>query len=153
MKGLELKIPPPVVAVLIGAAMWFASRSGPALDVPVLVRAVAFAAIGFLGGATALAGELEFKRAKTTINPFRPENATALVTSGIYRHTRNPMYAGLALVLLGCAAFLCTAWAMAGPVVFVLYVGRFQIEPEEKILSAKFGAAYSEYASRVRRWV
>lgn len=153
MSSLELKIPPPLVALLVGAAMWFGSRLGPALDVPLVVRAIAFVAIGLLGGASALAGNLEFKRAKTTINPLRPQNATALVTSGIYRYTRNPMYVGLTLVLLGWAAFLCSAWAIAGPVVFLLYINRFQIEPEEKILAAKFGAPYSEYVSRVRRWL
>ena len=153
MNGLELKIPPPVVALPVGAAMWFGSRLQPAFDVPVLVRTVAFVAIGLIGGATALAGDLEFKRAKTTINPLRPQNTTALVTSGIYRYTRNPMYVGLALVVLGWAVFLCSAWAIVGVLVFVLYISRFQIEPEEKILAAKFGAAYSEYAARVRRWL
>ena len=153
MSALELKVPPPIVALLIGGAMWLGSRGGPMFDVPLLVRAVAFTALGLLGGATALAGDLEFKRAKTTINPFRPQKATALVTSGIYRHTRNPMYVGLTLVVLGWAVFLCAAWAIAGPVAFVLYISRFQIEPEERILSAKFGTSYSEYVSRVRRWL
>ena len=153
MSALELKIPPPAVALLIGAAMWFASRLGPALDAPLLVRTVAFIAIGLVGGATAVAGNIEFKRAKTTINPFKPQNATALVTSGVYRYTRNPMYLGLTFLSLGWAAFLCSAWALAGPVLFVVYISRFQIEPEEKILAAKFGAEYSEYLSRVRRWL
>jgi protein-S-isoprenylcysteine O-methyltransferase Ste14 len=63
------------------------------------------------------------------------------------------MYVGLALVLLGWAAFLCSPWAFLGPVIFVLYISRFQIAPEERVLSAKFGAAYTEYAARVRRWL
>ena len=153
MSALELKIPPPVVALLIGAAMWFAARRGVVLDVPLVVRTVAFIVLALAGGATAIAGNLEFRRAKTTVNPFKPQNATALVTSGVYLFTRNPMYLGLTLLILGWAAFLCSAWALAGPVVFVLYIRRFQIEPEEKILSAKFGAAYAEYVSRVRRWL
>ena len=153
MSALELKIPPPVVALLIGAAMWFAAHRGVVLDVPLVVRTVAFIVLALAGGATAIAGNLEFRRAKTTVNPFKPQNATALVTSGVYLFTRNPMYLGLTLLILGWAAFLCSAWALAGPVVFVLYIRRFQIEPEEKILSAKFGAAYAEYVSRVRRWL
>ena len=153
MRALELKIPPPIVALLIGVAMWFASHSGPSIELPLLERAIAFLVIALVGGGTALAGDLEFKRAKTTINPLKPQNTSALVTSGIYRFTRNPMYVGLALVVLGWAAFLCSAWALAGPVAFVLYIGRFQIAPEERILVAKFGAAYSDYASRVRRWL
>jgi len=133
--------------------MWFAAQQRVSLEVPLVVRIIAFVIIALTGGATALAGDLEFKRARTTINPFRPENSTALVTSGIYRFTRNPMYVGLTLVLLGWAAFLCSAWALVGPVIFVLYIGRFQIAPEERVLSAKFGAAYTEYSARVRRWL
>jgi protein-S-isoprenylcysteine O-methyltransferase Ste14 len=153
MNALELKIPPPAVALLVGVAMWFASRLGPTFDASLTVRTAAFIAFGIAGGATAVAGNLEFRRARTTVNPLKPQNATALVTSGVYRFTRNPMYLGLALLLLGWTAFLCAALALAGPVVFVLYTRRFQIEPEEKILSAKFGSAYSEYVSRVRRWL
>jgi len=73
--------------------------------------------------------------------------------AGIYRFTRNPMYVGLALVLLGWAALLSSPWALLGPLVFVLYINRFQIAPEERVLSAKFGAAYTEYIARVRRWL
>ena len=153
MRALELKVPPPVVALLVSAAMWFAAQQRVSLDVPLVVRIVAFVVIALAGGAAALAGDREFKRARTTINPFKPENSTALVTSGIFRFTRNPMYVGLTLVLLGWAAFLCSAWALLGPVVFVVYINRFQISPEERVLSAKFGAAYTEYTARVRRWL
>ena len=153
MRALELKIPPPIVAVLIGGAMWFAARTGPAIGLSLFARTFVFVAIALAGGALALAGDMEFKRARTTVNPFKPQNTSTLVTSGVYRFTRNPMYVGLALVVLGWAAFLCSAWALAGPVAFVLYISRFQIAPEERILSARFGAAYSDYLSRVRRWL
>jgi len=153
MRVLELKIPPPGVALLIGAAMWFGSEFGPSLQLPFAVRVSAFAAVALAGGMVALAGDLEFKRAKTTINPFKPQNASTLVTTGVYRHTRNPMYVGLSLVVLGWAAFLCSAVALVGPVAFVLYISRFQIAPEERVLSSKFGAAYEEYTARVRRWL
>ena len=153
MRALELKIPPPVVALLIGAGMWFVAGQAASLQLPVVVRVVAFVVIALVGGSIALAGDLEFRRARTTINPFKPENSTALVTSGIYRFTRNPMYLGLTLGLLGWAAFLCSAWTLLGPVVFILFIGRFQIAPEERVLSDKFGAAYANYTARVRRWL
>ena len=153
MHLLELKIPPPVVAVLVGTGMWFASPYPVPPEFPFLLRLVAFIVIALAGGGIALAGDLAFKRASTTINPFRPQNTTALVTTGVYRRTRNPMYVGLTLVLLGWAAFLVSAWALLGPVVFVLYITRFQIAPEERVLSAKFGAEYAAYRSRVRRWL
>jgi len=150
---LELKVPPPAVAVLVGVAMWFASRVGPSLELPLLPRSISFAVIALAGGAAALAGNLAFRRVRTTPNPFKPQNASSLVTSGIYRFTRNPMYLGLLLVLLGWATFLCSAFALLGLVAFVAYIARFQIVPEERVLLAKFGAAYSEYVAHVRRWL
>lgn len=153
MSALELKVPPPVVALLIGTAMWFGAGSGPSIPLPLAVRVTAFAIIGLLGGAVALAGDLEFKRAKTTINPLKPQNTSSLVTSGVYRFTRNPMYLGLTLILIGWVAFLCAAWPVVGPIAFVLYITRLQIAPEERVLSGKFGATYAEYAARVRRWL
>jgi protein-S-isoprenylcysteine O-methyltransferase Ste14 len=153
MRALELKIPPPVVALLIAIAMWAASRTGPVIELPLLVRAIAAIAIAVIGGGISLAGDLSFKRAKTTINPMKPEKASSLVTSGIYRFTRNPMYLGLSLVVVAWAAFLSSLWALAGPVAFVLYIGRFQITPEERVLATKFGTAYSDYKARVRRWL
>ncbi len=153
MQALELKIPPPLVALLIGIAMWFVSRVGPWLELPHVARIVAFVALALVGGAIAGTGNREFWRAKTTANPFKPQSASALVTSGVFRFTRNPMYLGVTIVLLGWAAYLCSAWALAGPVAFVLYINRFQIAPEERILSTLFGAAYSDYRSKVRRWV
>lgn len=153
MHMLELRIPPPVVALLVGTAMWFASPHPVPPEFPFLLRLAAFIAIALAGGGIALAGDLAFRRASTTINPFRPQNTTALVTTGVFRWTRNPMYLGLTMVLLGWAAFLVSAWALLGPVVFVLYITRFQVAPEERILSAKFGEEYAAYRSRVRRWL
>ena len=153
MSALELKIPPPAVALLVGAAMWAVSHVGPSLDLPLKLRAAAFIVIALAGATTAFAGQVQFRRAKTTINPFKPQNTSALVTSGVYRLTRNPMCVGLALVVLGWAVFLWSLWALAGPILFVLYISRFQIKPEEQLLSAKFGASYTEYQSRVRRWL
>lgn len=153
MRWLELKVPPPAVALLVGAAMWFAADFGPSLRPAMAIRIAVGVVIALCGGGVALAGEREFKRAGTTVNPFRPQNAASLVTSGVYRFTRNPMYVGLLLVVLGWAAFLGSAPALLGPVAFVLYIGRFQIAPEERALAASFGAAYAAYTSRVRRWL
>jgi len=153
MRALELKIPPPVVTVLIGGAMWFVARQSASPQLSLMVRLAASVAIALVGGTIALAAELEYRRARTTINPFKPERTTALITSGMYRFTRNPIYVGLTLILLGWAAFLCSAWALLGPVAFVLYIDRLQIAPEERALAAKFGAAYTEYTARVRRWL
>ena len=153
MRFLELRIPPPAVALVVGVAMWFGARFGPSLELSRSVRVAAFIAIAIAGAAIAVAGNREFRRMGTTVNPMRPENAALLVTSGIFRFTRNPMYLGLALILFGWAAFLCSAAALAGPFIFMFYIDRFQIRPEEEVLRAKFGHAYAAYTARARRWL
>ena len=153
MRTLELKVPPPLVALLTAAAMWGISLATPAVDVPARIRVVAAIVLALAGVVTAISGVAAFRRAKTTVNPLKPETSSALVTSGIYRLTRNPMYVGLALVLLGWVVFLSSLWALPGLVVFVLYMNRFQIVPEERVLSGMFGAAYSAYQGKVRRWL
>ena len=153
MQSLELKIPPPAVAALVAIAMWGLSAITPVLEVPWQYRVAAAFAIALAGGAFSMAGIVSFRRARTTVNPMKPESASSLVCSGIYRITRNPMYVGLLLVLVALATFLAAPWALLGPVAFVFYIGRFQIAPEEKALSEIFGAEYSAYMAKVRRWL
>lgn len=153
MQALELKIPPPAVTVLIAGAMWGGSLVAPLLAVPTLIRVAAAVAIALAGGGFSLAGIISFRHARTTVNPMKPETTSLLVCSGIYRLTRNPMYLGLFFVLVAWAVFLSSAWALLGPLAFVLYINRFQIEPEERVLSAMFGLDYAAYKSRVRRWL
>ena len=117
------------------------------------MRVAAAIAIALVGGAFSIAGALAFRRAKTTVNPLRPERASALVTTGVYRITRNPMYVGLLLGLLAWAAGLSSPVSLAGPVAFIMFINRFQIEPEEKALLVKFGPEYETYKSTVRRWL
>ena len=153
LQTLELKIPPPAVAVFVAIVMWGVSWTTPTLNVPGPVRtyvAVAFAAIGV---AFSVSGFIAFRRAKTTINPTTPDSATSLVVSGVYTITRNPMYVGLVFVLVAWAAFLSSGWALAGPLAFAAYIRRFQIAPEERALAAIFGPKYSDYKAKVRRWL
>lgn len=153
MQALELKIPPPAVAVLIAGAMWGISLVAPLFEVPAFVRIGAAVTIALVGCVFSLAGVISFRRARTTVNPMKPETTSSLVCSGIYRVTRNPMYLGLFFVLVAWAVFLSSAWALLGPLAFVLYMNRFQISPEERVLSAMFGAGYSAYKAKVRRWL
>ncbi len=150
---LEAKVPPPAVAAAIAVAMWGTSQLAPLLQVPGALRLGAAAAIVSVGIGFSAAGVLAFRRARTTVNPRKPEKATSLVSSGVYRITRNPMYVGLGCVLVAWAVFLSSAWALLGPVAFVLYIGRFQIAPEERALAKVFGSKYADYQARVRRWL
>lgn len=154
MPGLELKIPPPLVGAAVAGAMVAAAVLLPpvlALS-PGLRLGVALALAG-VGAGFDLAGLLAFRKAKTTVNPLTPQRSSAVVTHGVYGLTRNPMYLGLALILLGLAVYLASPWALLGPVVFVAYITRFQVLPEERALEARFGAGYSAYCKRVRRWL
>jgi protein-S-isoprenylcysteine O-methyltransferase Ste14 len=153
MRALELKVPPPVVALVIAGAMWGVSRITPVLEVPTIARVAAATTIALIGAGFDLAALLAFWRARTTINPMKPQATSSVVCTGVYRVTRNPMYVGLLLLLVAWATYLSSAWAMVGPVAFVLYMNRFQIAPEERVLSALFGKDYSDYQSRVRRWL
>jgi len=150
--ALELKVPPLALVFLFGAVMWLASAySAFALSLP--WRAT-FALIVFIVGfAIVLAGVVAFRRAKTTVNPLTPEATTAMVISGIYRFTRNPMYLGFLLVLAGWAMYLSNLLALALLPLFVWYMNRFQIVPEERVLSAKFPDAFTVYKRSVRRWL
>jgi protein-S-isoprenylcysteine O-methyltransferase Ste14 len=150
---LELKVPPPLVALILGAAMWALSEVIPVLGTRGLLTHVAAGAIALAGGAFSLAGILSFRRAQTTVNPLKPENASSLVTGGVYRFTRNPMYVGLLFVLVAWAVFLVNPWTLLGPVLFVAYMNRFQIKPEERALVTLFGEQYAAYAAKVRRWL
>lgn len=153
MKTLELKIPPPAVALLVAIAMWLAAIASTSLAFILPTRLAIALAVAALGVAISTAGTVSFWRAKTTVNPTRPEAASSLVATGIYRLTRNPMYLGLLLVLAGWAIYLSNAVAFAGPLLFLLYINRFQIVPEERALAARFGMSFEDYRRRTRRWI
>lgn len=150
---LELRIPPVAVVLLAAALMWLLATAVAGLRAPLPGRlgiAIALASAGF---GVALAGVTAFRRAHTTVNPMTPDASSSVVTTGIYRHTRNPMYLGMLLVLLAWCVALGNAAALAGPVAFILYMDRFQIAPEERALQAKFGDPYAAYLRQVRRWL
>lgn len=153
MRWLELKVPPVLLFAVLAAAMYGLTRALPVWAVTLPWRvgaAVTFAATGI---AIALAGVAEFRRSQTTVHPQHPERTSVVVTGGVYRWTRNPMYLGLLLALLGWAIFLANPAAVAGLVAFVAWMNRFQIVPEERLLSEKFGPAYASYLVSVRRWL
>ncbi len=153
MKALELKIPPPIVALLVGLAMLKIAKVSLSLDVPLFIRKVIAGVLLLIGAGIALPGFVALIRARTTFNSMKPKATSSLVTSGIYRFTRNPMYLSVLFILIAWAIFLSSAWTLVGPVAFVLYINRFQIKPEEGALAAMFGTVYSEYKERVRRWL
>ena len=150
--SLENRVPPPLIMLGIGAAMGTSLGTSPAA-LPFPLRAGITAFFFLAAGVFGFPAFSAFRRAKTTINPVEIDQASSLVTGGIYRLTRNPMYVGLALLLCAWAAWLARPIAAFGPLVFVFYITRFQILPEERVLLSKFGKAYEAYRKSVRRWL
>ena len=150
---LETRVPPPVVTLVLAIAMWAATRLVPGTSATAVVRTVVSGVLFALAILVAWSGIRTFAHARTSVDPHHPEKATTLVTGGIFRLSRNPMYLSMALALLGWAARLGRVWLVLGPVAFVLYVTRFQIRPEERALAEKFGAEYEDYRRRTRRWI
>ncbi len=119
------------------------------------VPGATFFAVGLAGAGVVVAGlgVVAFRRARTTVNPLQPAAASHLVVAGIYRHTRNPMYLGMLLVLLGWGLFLGNALGLGLALLFIPLMNRLQIGPEERILTNLFGRQFTTYQSTVRRWL
>jgi protein-S-isoprenylcysteine O-methyltransferase Ste14 len=153
MGMLELKVPPPIVTLVLALLMWLTPAIAGHVQIPDPARVLAAVLLVCVGQGIGLAGMLAFRRAKTTVSPVKASLASSLVTRGVYRHTRNPMYVGFLLTLLAWAVFLANPLAVLWVVVYVLYITRFQIIPEERVLASLFGAEYEAYKHRVRRWI
>jgi protein-S-isoprenylcysteine O-methyltransferase Ste14 len=153
MPWLELKIPPLLVVLLFGLAMLGASYLAPSLAFPFPGHVALATCLVVLGGVVAVAGVVAFRKQGTTVNPMTPGATSSVVSTGIYRYSRNPMYLGFLLALAGVAVYLSHAAALVLVVAFVAYLNRYQIEPEERALLGKFGPAFAQYTSRVRRWL
>lgn len=152
--GLELKIPPPLqiltAALLMGGLAYW--NSWP-LPLPWAWRATLAAVLAVIGVAVLLFCGHMFIKAKTTYLPMRPEKSSALVTNGIYRYSRNPMYLSMAVFLLGVGILCGDVLALLVLPLFAMYMTRYQIIPEERALERLFGEAYRDYKRRTRRWV
>ena len=153
MTVLELKVPPPIVALVLALLMWLTPAVAGLVQIRYPARMLCTIVLVCIGQSIGIAGVFAFRRAKTTVNPNKASLASSLVIQGVYRYTRNPMYLGLLLTLLAWAMFLANPFAVLWVVVFVLYITRFQIIPEERVLASLFGAEYEAYKGRVRRWV
>ena len=153
MRGLELKVPPPAVMLVTGALMWLVARAVPQLGFVFPARELCAVSMGCAGIVTGVLGVFAFKRARTTLNPLKPESSSSLVVSGIYARSRNPMYLGLVLVLMGWGIFLSNVAAFLLLPAVILYLNRFQIEPEERALANLFGQSFAAYKARSRRWL
>lgn len=150
---MKNRIPPPIILLLSGIAMWFIANSAYALPIAnplALPLAILLAATGI---AISFSAVRQFKVAETTINPLEPDAATSLVHHGVFSKSRNPMYLGLFLILLAWAAWLQSLGNVIVLIAFFLWLTELQIKPEEAALRKVFGQGYVDYCQRVRRWI
>lgn len=150
---LELKVPPVVLWLAFALLMRLSAGLAPqpalaGLHQPQLGVALLLAGVG-----VAISGVVAFRQARTTVDPRHPQKMSALVTSGVYRATRNPMYLGMLLALVGWACWLGRFPPFFLPPFFVIFLNRFQIAPEERALARMFGPGFAAYRARVRRWI
>ncbi len=146
-------LPPPLVAALIGVLMWAVARQlalGRFASAALAPIAIVLLAVGLL---LFLVAAASFITAKTTINPLRPARATHLITSGVFRISRNPIYLADLLILAALAVWLGNIVNLLVLGLFVWAINRFQIAPEERALTRLFGDNYIAYCSQVRRWL
>lgn len=153
MRALEMKIPPALLMAVLALLMWLTPFVGPSLWFSFPGQPVVMGLVTIPGMLITLAGFTAFRREGTTVDPTRPETASSLVVTGVYRFSRNPMYLGFLLVLAGWGIHISNLLAFAALPVFVAYLTRFQIIPEERALLSLFGSAYSDYQRSVRRWL
>jgi len=146
-------IPPPIILIFFIGIVQGIDAFSPfdlLLGQSSLVVAAALVGAGIL---IAVLGVLKFRQHKTTINPHSIDKASALVTGGIYRITRNPMYLGMLLVLIGVVCFSRDAMGLLAIAGFIVTLNRLQIVPEERALQKMFGDAFDAYCARTRRWI
>jgi protein-S-isoprenylcysteine O-methyltransferase Ste14 len=153
MRSLELRIPPLAVMLVAAFLMWLVAWASPSMRLTIPASVALAIGIALMGMLVILAGIIEFQRARTTVNPMHPDAASTLVIQRVYASTRNPMYLGFAMMLLGWAVFLSHPLSFLIVPCFIAYMNRFQIVPEERALEGRFGSEFEVYRSRVRRWL
>jgi len=150
---LELKIPPVALLLIIALMMWGIAELFMSFSFSFFTSSFVALLIAFSGVMFALLGVYQFRKQGTTVDPRIPEKSTSLVTSGVYQFSRNPMYVGMLLMLVGWGIYLGNIASFIMLPVFILYMNRFQIMPEETFMAEKFGSAYQQYKKSVRRWL
>ena len=148
---MKTKIPPPILALIMIGSIYLSSL----LIVPITFNYQGSLSVLVLimGLACVLPSFRLFARYKTTITPLKPSDATALVTEGMYRYSRNPMYLGLLLLTISSTIWFGTWLGIIINIVFIFLINFLQIIPEEEALLTIFGEEYEEYKKNVRRWI
>ena len=151
MIDIKTKFPPPLVALTFGFLINYTKNTFPKIEIK---NEIIFGSFMIISGLIILLSAIIlFKKYQTTITPLNPSNATKLITDGIYKFSRNPMYLGLLLVLVGISIILNLTGGFFFILLFILYINLFQIIPEENAMVDLFKDEFLEYRKNVRRWI
>jgi protein-S-isoprenylcysteine O-methyltransferase Ste14 len=148
---MEAKIPPPVVTLVFGLSIYFSREIFQAVEIK--YSSYIGILLLVLGLAILISAVRLFRKDKTTVNPLSPEQATKLVTDGIFKYSRNPMYLGMVFILSSMAVFFNLIGGIILIALFCIYITKFQIIPEERAMSNLFSQDFNKYKQATRRWI
>ena len=146
-----IKIPPPLIVLVLIVSIYFSSKKIDTSNIPLQLDISIF--ILSAGILIFVNPVLQFIKSKTTVNPIQFEEVNKLVTSGIFKYSRNPMYLGMLMIVLSTSIFYLNIYSILTPLLFILWINKFQIKREEEFLIEKFGDEYLSYKKKTRRWI
>ena len=146
-----IKIPPPILVLILTSLVYFSSTKLESIYLP--YRQTVSVLILIIGIVVIISPVFDFIKSKTTVNPIKFQNVNRLVTTGIYRYSRNPMYLGMILIIISTTVYYLNFLSVFSPIIFYIWINKFQISREEIFLEGKFGNEYLKYKSKTRRWI
>lgn len=146
-----IKIPPPILVIILTSLVYFSSTKLELIYLP--YRQIVSVIILIIGLIVIVSPVVDFIKSKTTVNPVKFKNVNRLVTTGIYRYSRNPMYLGMILIIISTTVYYLNFLSVFSPLIFYIWINKFQINREEIFLEEKFGSEYLKYKSKTRRWI
>ena len=146
-----IKIPPPILVLILTSLVYFSSTKLESIYLP--YRQTVSVLILIIGLVVIISPVFDFIKSKTTVNPIKFQNVNRLVTTGIYRYSRNPMYLGMILIIISTTVYYLNFLSVFSPLIFYIWINKFQISREEIFLEGKFGNEYLKYKSKTRRWI
>tara|TARA_B100000579_G_scaffold118192_1_gene95051 strand:- start:22806 stop:23249 length:444 start_codon:yes stop_codon:yes gene_type:complete len=146
-----IKIPPPLIVLVLVISIYFSSKKIDLINIPFKIQISFF--ILSIGILIFLYPVLQFIKSKTTVDPIKFKKVNKLVTSGIFKYSRNPMYLGMLMVVLSTSIFYLNIYSILTPFLFIFWINKFQIKREEAFLTEKFGKEYLSYKNKTRKWL
>ena len=146
-----IKIPPPILVLILTSLVYFSSTKLESIYLP--YRQKVSVLILIIGIVVIISPVFDFIKSKTTVNPVKFQNVNRLVTTGIYKYSRNPMYLGMILIIISTTVYYLNFLSVFSPLIFYIWINKFQISREEIFLEGKFGNEYLKYKSKTRRWI